>query len=259
MDYLRLFIFAFRTILYYVISAFFMLVVIAPIGNICCFFWSRQSITSWLTVAGTGLRKIFCFCVGVKVEYRGLENLVKGPCIIASKHQAAFEALMLFNNFYKDAVYVIKQEFGRAFFYLYPLFKRYEGIKIRRQDGAKALIKMEKDALKVLKEGRQFIIFPEGTRTTFGEKTVLKRGVERIYVKANVPVIPVALNTGAVMPRKSWIGYPGKIIISFLPPIVPGLEGIDFMKVLQEKINNETNSLVKETPCNYYLRKTNKC
>lgn len=259
MDYIKLFILALRTILYFVVSAFFMLFIIAPVGNICCFFWSQQKIISWLTVAGTGLRKIFCFCVGVKVEYRGLENLIKGPCIIASKHQAAFEALMLFNNFYKGAVYVIKEEFGRAFFYLYPLFKRYEGIKIQRKDGVKALIKMEQEALRILKEGRQFVIFPEGTRTMFGAETILKRGVERIYVKANVPVIPVALNTGAVMPKNSWLGYPGKIIISFLPPIMPGLQGTEFMKVLQEKINNETNSLIKETPCNYYLKKRNKC
>lgn len=257
---LRFTIIIMRNIFFYIVAGVFMLLILAPIGNICALISPKKRSTDLLIFGGTGLRRILEFCIGVKVEYRGLENLIKGPCIIASKHQAAYETFMLFNSFYNRAVYVLKAEIARVYPYLALMYKNYEGgIKIKRQDGVKALIKMEQEALRILKEGRQFVIFPEGTRIAFGETAPFKRGVERVYAKANVPVIPVALNTGSIMPRNSFLNYPGKIIIEFLPPIASGLDKEVFMQTLKLQIDHATKKLEQETPCNYYLKKQKFC
>lgn len=235
-----------RSILFYIFAGFFLVVIVAPVGNVLALFAPVKTLIYWLYFGGTGVRVIFNIVIGVRVEFRGLEHIISGPCIIASKHQAAYETFMLYNKFFHKAAYVIKAEFGKAFFYLALLYKRYDGIKIRRQDGVKALIKMEKQAIEILRQGRQVVIFPEGTRAAFGKQIPFKRGVERIYEKAKVPVVPVAVNSGAVMP-KGFMCYPGKIIIEFLPVIQPGLTANEFMKKLETNINNKVTQLEAET------------
>jgi len=54
-----------------------------------------------------------------------------------------------------------------------------------------------------------------------------------------LPCIPVALNSGKIWPKNSFIKYSGDIHISFLEPIEPGLEKNTFLTTLQEKIYSE--------------------
>ena len=55
--------------------------------------------------------------------------------------------------------------------------------------------------------------------------------------------VPIALNSGKVWPKNSFIKYPGKIIISFLEPIKSGLNKEDFIKNLENKIYNEIKNI----------------
>ena len=86
---------------------------------------------------------------------------------------------------------------------------------------------------------RPLLIFPQGTRVKFDERSPFKKGVSRIYDSLKIPCIPVALNSGKVWPKNSFIKYPGDIHISFLEPIEPGLEKNIFLKILEEKIYSE--------------------
>lgn len=232
---------------------------LGTVGNIYAIFANKKQMTNYISFGAKVLLKLFHIIIGVKLEIRGRENIIKGPCIVASKHQSAYEAVMLFNQFYPRLAYAMKQEIGGQFFYLKPMYRKYDGIPINRNDGAKALIKMEKGAIEKLKSGRQFAIFPEGTRVPFGSKANFKKGVARIYAKANAPVVPVALNTGATWPKKGFIFYPGKIILEFLPAIEPGLSQEEFLQKLQTTIQTATAKLEEETPCNYYLKKEGLC
>ena len=54
-----------------------------------------------------------------------------------------------------------------------------------------------------------------------------------------MPCVPVALNSGKVWPKNSFNKYPGKITISFLNPISPGLEKEKFIERLQTDIYKE--------------------
>ncbi|MGV3278538.1 lysophospholipid acyltransferase family protein [Rickettsiales bacterium LUAb2] len=247
-----------RNILFY-ICLIIIGVIGTPIGNIYALFANKRQATAYTAGGAKLIRIAFHLCMGVKVEYRGLENLIKGACIVASKHQSAYETTLFFNMFYPRLAYALKKEVKYIFPYLYIMYSKYDGVEVDRKDGAKALIKMEQAALKIIKEGRQFAIFPEGTRVPIGKEAEYKRGVLRLYEKANVPVVPVALNTGTVWPKDSWLYYPGKIIIEFLPTIKVGLSSEEFMLELQTKINTATTKLLAETPCNYYMRKKGLC
>ena len=70
-----------------------------------------------------------------------------------------------------------------------------------------------------------------------------KKGVGRIYETLNIPCVPVALNSGRVWPKKGIIKYTGKITVSFLEPIKPGLNRDEFVKNLETKIYNEIENI----------------
>jgi len=93
---------------------------------------------------------------------------------------------------------------------------------------------------RIEKQKRPLLIFPQGTRVRFDEQPPFKKGVGRIYNSLNLPCVPVALNTGKVWPKNSFMKYTGDIHISFLKPIEPGLEKNIFLKILEEKIYFET-------------------
>jgi 1-acyl-sn-glycerol-3-phosphate acyltransferase len=61
-----------------------------------------------------------------------------------------------------------------------------------------------------------------------------------------VPCVPFALNSGLFWPRRQFLKRPGTIVISFLPPIPPGLPRKVFQGRLEDAIETETRSLVAE-------------
>ena len=101
----------------------------------------------------------------------------------------------------------------------------------------------DKVASIIKSEKRPLLIFPQGTRVKPEEKVPFKKGVGRIYEALNISCVPIALNSGKVWPKKGIIKFPGKITISILEPIKPGLNRDDFIKNLEEKIYNEIENI----------------
>lgn len=159
--------------------------------------------------------------VGVKVEVRGRENLVHGPCIVASKHQSLWETyglLMLLD----DPAIIYKQELGWIPFFGWWAIK-FKMVAVKRGGRSKAIKSLLASARDRLKDGRQIIIFPEGTRRPPGAEPVYRQGVTAMYTELDVPCVPVALNSGLYWPRRKFLRYPGTILVDILPPIAPGL------------------------------------
>ena len=100
-------------------------------------------------------------------------------------------------------------------------------------------------ARKAASEGRPIVIFPEGTRAAPGESRPYKSGVAALYQDLNIPVVPMALNSGLLWPRNSFIKKPGMITVEFLPPIPPGLPREEMMKTLRNELEPATLRLLK--------------
>ena len=174
--------------------------------------YAIAALKAWGHVSAWLLRVL----IGTRVEVRGVEKIPQGPLLVASKHQSAFETFALAPLF-DDPVLVLKRELNRI-----PLFslwtRKFGMIAVDRSRGVRSLKKLATDAREAFALGRQLIIFPEGTRRTPGAAPDYKIGATYIYDNADVPCLPVALNSGVFWPRRSFLKYPGKIVVEILDP-----------------------------------------
>ena len=194
--------------------------------------WGRSSL--WLL-------KNVC---GVTLEYRGLENVPAGACIVASKHQSILETFAIIPHM-SDFTFVVKEQLKYVpIFGLYMIYT--DQIAINRKAGSSAMTQVVQGTRKAFGEGRKLMIFPEGTRKAVGAPPDYKFGVAQVYGSNNVCCVPVALNAGLFWPRRSFLRRPGNLVIEFLPPIEPGLDKKVFLRTLQDKIETATNKLVSE-------------
>ena len=140
-------------------------------------------------------------------------------------------------------VFILKKELLKI-----PLFglylKKIKSIEITRDTITKDNINFfEKVAAIVKEENRPLLIFPQGTRVKTNEIIPFKKGAGRIYEALNISCIPIALNSGNVWPKKGILKYPGKITISLLEPIKPGLNRDEFILNLENKIYEEIKNI----------------
>jgi 1-acyl-sn-glycerol-3-phosphate acyltransferase len=179
---------------------------------------------------------------GIKVEFRGVEKIPKGPLIVASKHQSMWETISLL-RFFEAPFFVIKREL--KFIPIFGLFMiKTDMVAIDRSKGGRALLAVLRRAEEEVRRGRQFVIFPEGTRTAPGAPPQYKAGVGMVYVDCGVPVLPVALNSGLFWPRRTFMRYPGTLVVEFLDPIPPGLTRDEFLTRVENVIEEATNRIV---------------
>src|SRR5262249_25055860 len=94
-------------------------------------------------------------------------------------------------------------------------------IPVDRDKGPAALRAMLRETRKRVVDGREIIIFPEGTRRPPGAPPDYKTGVVLLYEALGLPCVPVALNSGLFWPRRSLLGRPGNIVDQFPAPIPP--------------------------------------
>jgi 1-acyl-sn-glycerol-3-phosphate acyltransferase len=194
----------------------------------------------WVTVSLAALR-VLC---GLTHEVRGRENLPQAPAIYASKHQSAWDTLILALILDCPAV-VLKRELLHI-----PLFGWYLSkagmVAIDRAGRAQTLKSMVAQAKAHVAEGRPIVIFPEGTRVAAGEHRAYHPGVYALYKALDLPTVPAALNSGLFWHRKAFIKRPGKIILEVLPPIAPGLERKAFLETLRASIETASDGLIAE-------------
>lgn len=79
------------------------------------------------------------------------------------------------------------------------------------------------------------MIMPEGTRVSPGRTGRYNPGVAALYTALDLPVVPVALNSGLFWGRRSLVIRPGTVTLEFLPPLKPGMDRKVFMELLQER------------------------
>jgi 1-acyl-sn-glycerol-3-phosphate acyltransferase len=187
------------------------------------------------------LMRVIC---GTKMEVRGHEKLLAGPVIVAAKHEAAWDTFALI-PLMRDPALVMKAELLSI--PLYGAFcRKFELIPIQRELGPAALRQMAREARARAAEGREILIFPEGTRKAPGSPPDYKPGIAFLYHDLKLPVCPLALNSGAFWPRHTFLRYPGTIVAEFLDPIPPGLPREEFLQRLEQSIETASGRLLAE-------------
>lgn len=217
--------------------------VMAIVGLPCLLLPRAASMALVRLWARTSVDMLALIC-GTRIEFRNLHLLPEGASIIAVKHQSFLETFAMIVVL-GDFCYVLKKELlSLPFFGWYARATGMIGIDRDRRAGA--VPPLQRAVREKLADGRQILIFPEGTRRPIGVPPVYKSGVSALCAAADAPCTPVALNTGLYWPRHSFRRWPGTAVIEILPPIPPGLDKSEFMAALQAAIEPATNALVAQ-------------
>lgn len=155
--------------------------------------------------------------LGIRYRVLGLEHLPKGPCVVLSKHQSAWETIS-FQLFMPPLSFVLKKELLRIPFFGWGLAMT-NPIAIDRAAGREALKTLEEQGMQRLAQGFWVVVFPEGARMPPGQRGKYNVGGAWLAVKAGVPVLPVAHNAGRLWGRNAFIKRAGEVTVVIGPPI----------------------------------------
>jgi 1-acyl-sn-glycerol-3-phosphate acyltransferase len=157
--------------------------------------------------------------LGISTRVEG--TVPSGAVLVAGKHQSMFETMEI-AVVLRDPAVVLKRQLADI-----PLFgwaaQRYGMIPVDREGGAAALRSMMRAAGEAIAEGRPIVIFPEGTRVAPGEQPPLQPGFAGLYRALKLPVVPLAVDSGRLWPRRRFVKRPGIVTMRFCEPVPPGL------------------------------------
>lgn len=215
----------------------------------------RGLLYHWARAVVWGMRWIG----GMKIEFRGLENLPKsGPALLANKHHSECDGILLASQI-RGIAFVAMQELFR-----YPLIGtilyRLQMIRVDTCGGGRERENLAQFAKRAHDSARYIAIYPEGNLMAPGERERYRSGIFYLYRDLNLPVTPVATSVGLLWNRRDWRKKAGRAAIEFLPPIETGLDKHTFMRCLEETIETASDRLIAEfsghpyTPSQLVLR-----
>ena len=129
----------------------------------------------------------------VIVDVHGVENLPeKDGFVLFPNHQGMYDMLVFFESCPRPFAFVAKHETKNI-----PLLKQTiaatHSLTMDRKDLRQSM-EVIKEMTRRIKEGENFVIFAEGTRSRMGNKmNEMKAGSFKSAVKAGAPIVPVAL------------------------------------------------------------------
>ena len=228
---------AFNALFYLLLLAYF----VVALPTLLLPRWGILRLAQNWARTNLALLRIVC---RIEVDWRGLEKIPPGAVLVAAKHQSTWETFALLTLF-RDPTFIIKRELMWIPFYGW--FARHAGmIPVDRGGGKAALVAMTARARDALLEGRQIVVFPEGTRRPAGAEPKYKFGIAHLYAEGVAPCVPIALNSGLFWPRRKFLRYPGTVTVEVLDPIAPGLDTDVFFARLQHDIEAATARLIAE-------------
>jgi 1-acyl-sn-glycerol-3-phosphate acyltransferase len=203
----------------------------------------ERSANWWFRTWNQGTIVLLRLICGVRVEVRGIENVPQGGALVAAKHQCMFDAFTPYSQLPRPCV-VTKLELTRLPFLGWFAERGGLTLAVDRGGHSKALRQLIEDGRAAIAEGRQLLIFPEGTRSEPGSAPDYKPGVAALYNQLHTACIPMATNAGAHWISGSVLRKPGVIVFEYLEPIPPDLPRAKFMRELEERIETATNRLL---------------
>jgi 1-acyl-sn-glycerol-3-phosphate acyltransferase len=186
-----------RSISAYVAVALYVAIA-APIGMALALAFRWKGVLyvlgHWGVTIGTSL-------AGIRTRVTGREHLRQGEAVIfCCNHQSNIDPPILFQALHPRLHVLFKRELTRL-----PLlgkaFQIGGFVPIDRASREQSMAAIEQAAAS-LREGNSFLTFPEGTRSRTGALLPFKRGPFLMALKAQVPVVPVAIQGGTASMRK---------------------------------------------------------
>ena len=173
------------------------------------------------------------YILGIRSRVEGTPPT--GSVLVPVKHQSMYETMEIVLML-DQPVMVLKRELADI-----PLWgwvvRRYGAIPVDRMAGAAALRRMMRAGEDAIAQGRSIIIYPEGTRVPPGETPPLQPGFAGLYRALKLPVVPVAVDSGRLAPRNSFVKRPGIVTFRFGEAIPAGLKREEIEMRVHQAIN----------------------
>jgi 1-acyl-sn-glycerol-3-phosphate acyltransferase len=235
---------ALRTALFYLLFLG-QTVILALIVGTVSIAWRRRTRFGWQIASYWARANLWLlrWVVGIRTEVTGAENIPAGPSIIASKHMSDWDIFAILPYTDGRPAFLAKKELMDIPFFGWAA-RTFDTITVDRRRGAEGIPAMMAEARSALDRGCRIIIFPEGTRRAPLADPDYRQGIVRMYLKLDVPVVPVALDSGLYWGRNSLVMWPGTARARFLPPIPPGLSETEFRERLFGSIERESTQMV---------------
>ena len=174
---------------------------------------------------------------GIRVHVEGLENIPQGVCIFASNHASNLDPVALTPNIPRRISLLAKKEVFKIPV-LSKAIRMAKIVPVDRGDSEAAAESVDL-AIKYLKEGLSFCVYPEGTRSRDGRLLPFKRGTFVMAIRAGVPVVPVSLaGTQNLMRKGDWLIYPGEVTVRFGPAVATTGYGMEQREELRRTVQN---------------------
>mgnify|MGYP001043947366 CR=1 FL=1 len=175
----------------------------------------------------------------VKIESYGLENIPKEEgFIFFPNHQGMFDVLVFLDSSPVPFAFVMKKEVRNTIL-LKQVADALGSLSIDREDIRQSMTVIQTMAEEV-KKGKNFLIFPEGTRSKKGNRLIdFKGGSFKSAVKARCPIVPCAL-IDSFKPFDEKTIRPVTVKLFYLPPLYyeeyKGLKTVEIAETVKKRI-----------------------
>ena len=151
--------------------------------------------------------------IGMEIEVEGYDNIPDKTCVFMGNHQSILDIPVMRYSTQRTLDFVAKKELAKA-----PLIGYWithvKSVTIDR-DNVREGMKAINQAVNNIKDGYNFTIFPEGTRSKDGKIHEFKRGSIKIATKSKAPIVPVAIKGTSACFEDSKEFVPGKVKVIF--------------------------------------------
>jgi 1-acyl-sn-glycerol-3-phosphate acyltransferase len=235
---------ALRSLATYVLVSLYVLVA-APLGMLLALLFRWKGV---LYIFGHGGVRLGLALSGIKFHVDGAERLpLDRAAVYCSNHQSHIDPPVLYEALHPEMRILYKAEIDRL--PILPRAFRLAGfIPVDRKNKEAGMRAIEAAAAS-LRAGHSFLVFPEGTRSPTNEMLPFKKGVFVMAIKAQAPVVPIAIKGGRdAMRRGSRVIQPVTISIRVGEPVETAGLGVKDRDAVIATVRGRIAQLLSEAP-----------
>ena len=190
-----------------------------------------------LFIIGKNLFWLF-FLLFNRWKVTGREHVPRtGGVLIIANHTSYADPPIVGAVFPRPVNFMAKSEL--FFFPLGPIIQRVHAFPVRRGAGDRAALRT---AIRMLREGKCLLIFPEGMRSPEGKLIALEQGAAFVALVSGAQVVPLGIDgADRLLPRHSPLPRPAKLRVAIGPPV--GLADLRGEHVTREAIATATERM----------------